>query len=107
MVTMKPAFTNVVTMVDDFSSVGDSDGAHSGSMPVVECAYATIGQPSSGGLPGGTKTEPDTCSVPPVMPDVEVYSMRAASEVAARSLRSIVGSVVASDSAPGSWPAPL
>src|SRR6266404_5878509 len=54
MVTTKPAFTNIITIVADCSSVGDSDGAHSGSMPVVACAYATIGHPPSGGLPIGT-----------------------------------------------------
>src|SRR5436305_15312151 len=104
---MKPAFTNVATIVDDLSSVGDSDGAHSGSTPVVAWAYATTGQPPSGGLPIGTNTVPVTCSVPPVIPEVDVYSIRAASEVVARSLRSMVGTVVASDSAPGSCPAPV
>ena len=71
MVTMNPALTKVVTIVDDDSSVGDSDGAQSGAIPVVAWAYATIGHPLSGGLPGGTNTLPVTCSVPPVMPDVE------------------------------------
>ena len=66
-----------------------------------------IGQPPCGAVPWGTKTVPVTCVRPSVIPDVDVYSMRAATELAARSLRSMVGNVVASVSAPGSCPAPL
>ena len=37
-----------------------SDGAQRGTMPVVGCAQATIGQPPAGATPGGMMMTPET-----------------------------------------------
>lgn len=45
---------------DRAEQVGEADGAQSSEIPVVPWPMETIGQPPSGGVPGGVNTVPDT-----------------------------------------------